>query len=176
MASPGNRHRAASVVSAQYIIACLTSSREVGFGLTDCSRGTPAHGLSESVPAPIATGWPVSPCVCVCVCGRSLARELRALSCSSCGTACAWEGGCDRQTDGQAVNVTPAATRADTAHCSQSQLSLRHSPPSGGSTPAPEGGGTGPQTVASPPNRPTKSNLTAWCNQISSNSALNALK
>jgi len=130
MASPENRHRAASVVSAQYIIACLTSSREVGFGLTDCSRGTPAHGLSESslyrrrLP-------PGGLCLraCVCVCGRSLARELRALSCSSCGTACAWEGGCDRQTDGQAVNVTPAATRADTAHCSQSQLSLRHSPP-----------------------------------------------
>jgi len=101
MASPGNRHRAASVVSAHYIIACLTSSREVG--LTDCSRGTPAHGLSELVPAPIATGWPVSPCVCVCVCGRSLARELRALSCSSCGTACAWEGmrQTDRRTGGQ---------------------------------------------------------------------------
>ena len=173
MASPENRHRAASVVSAHYIIACLTSSREVG--LTDCSRGTPAHGLSESSryrrrlpPGGLCLRARV--CVWAFVGSRAPSAKLQQLR------HCVCVGGCDRQTDGQAVNVTPAATRADTAHCSQSQLSLRHSPPSGGSTPAPEGGGHRPQTVASPPNRPTKSNLTAWCNQISSNSALNALK
>jgi len=77
MASPENRHRAASAVSAQYIIACLTSSREVG--LTDSSRGTPAR-LSESsryrrrLPP---GGLCLRARVCVCVGVRWLASSER---------------------------------------------------------------------------------------------------
>ena len=96
MASAENRQRAASVVSAQYIIACLTSSREVG--LTDCSRGTPAHGLSESSryrrrlpPGGLCLRARV--CVWAFVGSRAPSAKLQQLR------HCVCVGGCDRQTD-----------------------------------------------------------------------------